>query len=171
MKNGGALAVELWWAATGRRRSGPRNPWRSTFAHILCWSSRSPAASFLCAIAFAASLQLFAVLRFCAAVFRDTRLLQLYTPSICQPLNVRMACSRMLCLRQLRRAPLRWPAPGSFLTRLDRARRRLARMWCVPMLLSPPVRAYTMVWLGVVSCLKPRGAGGVCAGLPCSRRP
>ena len=47
---------------------------------MLFWSSRSPAASFLCSVAFSASLQLFAVLRFRAAVFRDTRLLQaLYT--------------------------------------------------------------------------------------------
>ena len=51
-----------------------------TFAHILCWSSRSPAASFLCAMTYRASLQLFDVLRFCAAVSRDTRLHQaLYT--------------------------------------------------------------------------------------------
>ena len=45
-----------------------------------------------------------------------------------------------------------------------------ARLWCAPVLPSPPARAYTMLWLGAVSCLKLRGAGGVCAGLPCSRR-
>ena len=96
---------------------------------------------------------------------------KLYTPFICQPLNVRIACSLTLCVRRVRRVPLRWPAPGTCLTCLDRARRRPARMWCVPVLPSPPARAYTMVWLGAVSSLKLRGAGGVCAGLPCSRRP
>ena len=136
---------------------------------MLCWSSRSPAASFLCAVAFAASSQLFAVLRFCAAGFRDALSFKLCTPSICQPLNVRIACSLTLCVRRVRRASLRWPAPGTCLTCLDGARRRPARMWCAPVLPSPPSRAYTMVWLGAVSSLKLRGAGGVCAGLACSR--
>ena len=107
------------------------------------------------------------VLRFLAT----STCFKLHSPSICQPLNVPIACSLTICVRRARRVPLRWPAPGTCLTCLDGARSRPARMWCVPVLPSPPARAYTMLWLGAVSCSKLRGAGGVCAGLPCSRRP
>ena len=114
------MAVRWPWSYA-RQLPGGGGPGRAilgevTFAHILCWSSRSPAASFLCAMIFPASLQLFDVLRFCAAAMSgNQRLLQaLYsTPSTCQQLNARIACSLTLCVRRVRRAPLRWLARGT----------------------------------------------------------
>ena len=118
-----ALPAELRRCACERRRCG-----RRTTLTEACFGPKqlqhicSAATYFLCTTAFAALYQLVGARRSCATVSGDKHFstcFKVCTPSICQPLNVRIACSLTLCLRRLRRAPLRWPAPGSSLTRLN----------------------------------------------------
>ena len=92
---------------------------------------------------------------------------KLCTPSIFQPLNVHRLLVNALCASQCTALAC---ARYVFDT-LAMSGGRPARTWRVPLLPSRPARACTIFWLGAVPCLKLRGAGGVCAGLPCSRRP
>ena len=94
MKSGGALAVEICSAATGRRRSGPGNPGLSDFCShpLLVFSLPLPLLSFALLLLLPACNCLPSSVF--ALRFSETRAcFKLYTPSICQPPNVRFAYS------------------------------------------------------------------------------